>query len=127
MANLERRLEGGLPDVETWRRRVDDLARTAHTSLANRLELVRTRVDSAAYRLRALNPIATLRRGFAVVQRAGGGQVINSATQVIDGDPLTITLVDGVVPATVGNGAKPKVGRHKDKAARQPSLMERLI
>ena len=127
VANLERRLEGGLPDVETWRRRVDDLARTAHTALTNRLELIRTQVDGAAYRLRALDPVATLQRGFAVVQRAGGGQVINSAAQVIDGDPLTITLVDGIVPATAGYGAKPKVIRRRDKAAIQPSVMERLI
>lgn len=127
VANLMRRLEAGLPDVETWRRRVDDLARSAHASLANRLRMVKTQVDGEAHRLRALDPIATLQRGFAVVQRAGAGEVVTSTTQVADGDPLTITVADGIVPATVGAGARPKAGRQKNKVASQPHLMERLL
>jgi exodeoxyribonuclease VII large subunit len=127
VANLASRLEGALPNIETWRRRVDDLARNAHVSLANHLGLVRMQVEGVAHHLQALDPLATLRRGFAVVQRTGAGQVVSTITQVADGDSLTITVADGLIPATVGATAKPKVVPQRHKSAAQPALMERLL
>jgi exodeoxyribonuclease VII large subunit len=127
VADLARRLERGLPDVEMWRRRVDDLGRAAHTCLANRLDLTRLQMAGLEHRLKVLDPLATLRRGFAVVQRADAGQVVSSATQVAEGDLLTITVADGVIPATAGAGDRPRVAHPKKKTLSQPYLMERLL
>jgi exodeoxyribonuclease VII large subunit len=139
VASMAVRLDLGAPDIETWRRRVDDLARATHSALANHLALVKTRVDGIAHRLGALDPLATLQRGFAIVEtfplppshREGKGvfpgQLVTSATQVADGDSLTITVADGIIPATVGVGARSKVLPQKKKATSQPHTMERLL
>jgi len=127
---MDRRLERGLPDLAVWRRRIDDLARTAHNTLVHRLELTRSNLAGFDHRLRALDPRATLRRGFSVVQKASDGQVVTATGQVAAGDPLTITVADGTIPATAGGAMQPA---HPValKPARKPQakapVMERLI
>ena len=126
MAGLVRRLDGGLPNLETWRRRVDDLARGVDVTLVNRVSLTRSQVEGLGHRLRALDPAATLSRGFSVVQNASSGQVVSSTAQVATGDALTITVSDGQVPATAGPGARPKAAR-KARPAAKGHGMERLL
>ena len=104
VANLARRLESGLPDVDHLKRQVDDLAESLGGSFQGRLRLARLEVDGLEGRLRTLDPAATLRRGFAMVQRGDTGQVVSTVAQVSDGEPLTITVADGSFPATVGDG-----------------------
>lgn len=104
VANLKRRLESGLPDLDHLKRQVDDLAESLGGSFQGRLRLARLEVDGLEGRLRTLDPAATLRRGFAMVQRNDTGQVVSAIAQVSDGQPLIITVTDGVFPATVGNG-----------------------
>ena len=133
VADHVRRLEVGLPDIGTWRRRVDDLARAAHSLLAGRLSRDRLRVEGMAYRVAALDPAAPLRRGFAVVQKTATQQVVNSTAQVLTGDVLTITVADGQIPATAGpesksmKAAKKQKPTKNQKAAAQATGMERLI
>jgi exodeoxyribonuclease VII large subunit len=50
-------------------------------------------------RARALSPLATLQRGYAVVQ-AADGTVVGSTAQTAVGDDLSIRLADGRVLAT---------------------------
>ena len=124
---LAHRLEAGLPDGETWRRRVDDLARVATTAMVNHLTLAGTRVQSLDAQLGALNPLATLQRGFSVVQRADTNQVVASKDQVAQGDPLTITVSDGVIPATAGNGKGRVPPVKKRRAVPEETGMRRLL
>jgi len=70
--------------------------------MVNQLTLARTRVQSLDTQLGALDPRATLQRGFSVVQRADTKRVVASKEQVGQGDALTITVADGVIPATAG-------------------------
>ncbi|MGW0431676.1 exodeoxyribonuclease VII large subunit [Micromonospora sp. NPDC003197] len=51
-------------------------------------------------RLRALSPAATLDRGYAIVQRADG-QVVRDSAEVTTGDPLRLRFARGEVAATV--------------------------
>ena len=104
VANLSRRLESTLPDIDHIRRQVDDLAEAMGASLDNRLKLARLELGGLESRLRTLDPAATLRRGFAVVQQGGNGEVVSSLGQVTNGDTLTITVADGTFPATAGAG-----------------------
>jgi exodeoxyribonuclease VII large subunit len=119
-------MEMGLPSLETWRRKVDDLARGVNVTLVNRVSLTRSQVEGLGHRLRALDPVATLNRGFSVVQNASSGQVVSSTAQVATGDALTITLSDGLIPATAGSGPRAKTGR-KRRPATEGDLMERLL
>ena len=105
VGNLSRRLESNLPDLDNLKRHVDDLAETLSGNFKGRLQLARLEVDGLESRLRTLDPAATLRRGFAVVQHAGTGQVISAIGQISDGDALTITVSDGTFPALSGNSA----------------------
>ena len=104
VANLTRRLDSALPDLNGLKRRVDDLGDAVSGGFRNRLQLARVEVDGLERRLRTLDPAATLRRGFSVVQRGDTGQVITTTGQVTGGDTLTITLADGTIPATVIDG-----------------------
>ena len=112
VANLSRRLDAGLPDLNYLRRQVDDLADVVGNNLAGRLRMARLEVDGLESRLRTLDPAATLRRGFSMVQRADTGQVVSAVGQVSDGHSLTITVADGAFPAVVGDGT----GRHLQPA-----------
>ena len=93
-----------LPDTNGLRRRVDDVAKTAESSMSNRLRFTRMQVNNQEGRIRALDPAAILRRGFSVVQTVGDGRVVTSTGHVRDGDPLSITVSDGSIPATAGIG-----------------------
>ena len=108
VANLERRLESGLPDLDHLKRQVDDLAESLGGNFQGRLRLARLEVTGLEGRLRTLDPAATLRRGFAMVQRADTGQVVSAVGQVGDGEPLTITVADGTFPAIAGDGPGPR-------------------
>jgi exodeoxyribonuclease VII large subunit len=128
IVSLARRLESGQPDLETWRRRVDDLSRAVHYSLTNGLKMSRLEVTSLEHRLRALDPVATLRRGFSVVQRTDDNNVVTSTARVANGDALTITVVDGSIPATAGLiSTRPAATPKKRKTSGQPQGMDRLL
>ena len=58
-------------------------------------ELAHTRA-----RLRALSPAATMRRGYAIVQREDG-TVVRESAAVEDGERLTVRLADGRLGVTV--------------------------
>ena len=100
---LKRRMEAALPDIATWRRRVDDLARIAGASISSLATHRRLEVDGLQQRLRGLDPKSTLRRGFAVVELAQKGQVLASTSQAAQGDKLRITVTDGELAAVVGD------------------------
>ena len=121
---LAGRMEAGLPDCDTWRRRVDDLARVATTAMVNHLALARTRVQSLQVQLGALNPAATLNRGFSLVELTQSRKVLTSKNQAAPGDSLTITVTDGVVPATVGDTPSPQRAARKRKASPQQAGQE---
>jgi exodeoxyribonuclease VII large subunit len=80
--------------IASQRQRVDDLAGRAGRSLGHRLGLSRERLRTAALRLAALDPRATLQRGYAIVRRASG-EVVLSPAQVALGDRLDVQVRDG--------------------------------
>ena len=127
LSGILRRMESGLPDLATWRRRVDDLSRGAHSGWAARIGLARSRTEGMEYRLKALDPAATLGRGFSVVENRATGRVVTSAAHAEQGDPLAITVTDGTILATSGEGSKPPVSSKKRRLVPQPQPMERLL
>ena len=104
---LRRQMESALPDIGTLRRRIDDLSRIAGTSVASLATRRRLEVDGLQQRLRGLDPRATLRRGFSVVELVSTGAALTSATQAAPGDELRITVTDGEVPAVAGKPGSP--------------------
>jgi exodeoxyribonuclease VII large subunit len=128
-ANLLRRMDQELPNLDTLRRRVDDLARSLQSGATNRIMLARSRIEGLELQLSALDPTATLARGFSVVENLTSNQIVVNTSQVSPGDRLTITVADGAVPATAGTMATAPNGRKKRRTAAkaQPPSMERLF
>ena len=135
---ITRRMEMGLPDTQTMRRRVDDVGRMVQSASSRLLQKSKMQVEGLGLRLRALDPVATLGRGFSIVRLPDTGQVVSSAKQVSEGDVLEITVADGTLPAVAGLGTpgqKPKSpsanlqkSKPKPKArSRQPSGMAPLF
>jgi exodeoxyribonuclease VII large subunit len=134
---VRRRMEVSLPDTQTLRRRVDDVERVVQSASSRLLLESKMRVDGLSQRLRALDPLATLGRGFSIVHLPDTGQVVSSTKQVSEGDALEITVTDGSVPAVAGpenagspsrQKAKPGAAKRKTKAKSvQPSGMAPLF
>ena len=133
-----RRMEQGLPDTQTMRRRVDDVGRVVQSASSRLLSESQMQVESIGLRLRALDPLATLGRGFSIVQLPGTGQVVSSAKQVSPGDALEITVADGSIPAVAGQGTPDKQTRQQSYESiknsrsaktrpRRPTGMEPLL
>jgi exodeoxyribonuclease VII large subunit len=75
----------------------------AHERLARApllaLERRRARLDTVHAQLRALSPLATLDRGYAIVHR--GDDLVRSPEQVERGDAIEVRVADGTFGATV--------------------------
>ena len=96
-----RRLALALPDTSRYRERLTSLLRHAVTGLDRSLDQRMERTNSYASRLRALDPVATLSRGYAVVQIRDGKQAVTSVKQVRGRERLDVHVKDGRFPAEV--------------------------
>jgi exodeoxyribonuclease VII large subunit len=86
-------------DVNRMRQRVDDLFRRTLRAADASERQRRDHLRRGLAQLDALNPQATLDRGYAVVHK--GGRVVSSISGVGAGDGLVIKVADGGFPARV--------------------------
>jgi exodeoxyribonuclease VII large subunit len=77
------------------RQRLDDMLARAAARLAYRVSLQREQLKGLDARLGALNPMAVLGRGYAVVRQAKSGAVITSTAQAAHNDRITVRVADG--------------------------------
>lgn len=68
-------------------------------TLGHRLDRAADDIDHHRARARALSPLATLRRGYAVLQD-GDGHVVTSVGGVAEGSPLSVRVADGRIHVT---------------------------
>jgi exodeoxyribonuclease VII large subunit len=85
-ASPERRIRSEL-------QRVDELGRRAHSSLTYRVQLQSTHVKGMQKRLAALNPLAVLARGYAVLTRKDDGSVVSRVAQA--SGAMNVRVSDG--------------------------------
>jgi len=95
LASLVSELRYVSPDrrIQSERQRVDELTRRARSSLSHHIQLESTRVKGIQRRLEALNPLAVLRRGYAVVTRKQDGSVVARVAQA--SDEMKVRVSDG--------------------------------
>jgi exodeoxyribonuclease VII large subunit len=104
VTNVERagrRLALALPDTSRYAERLASLLRHGVSGLARSLDQRSERTNSFASRLRALDPNATLARGYAVVQIRDGKQAVTSVKQIKGRERLDVHVKDGRFPAEV--------------------------
>jgi exodeoxyribonuclease VII large subunit len=97
-------MERCAPDLDRDRQRVDDLARRAQSSIEHTQRESVQGVGACVWRLRALDPFATLERGYAIVQR--GTRIISSAGAARAGEKLAVRVRDGAFGVRVEGGTK---------------------
>jgi exodeoxyribonuclease VII large subunit len=97
-----RRIEQRGPAIDRERQRVDDIARRALAAIEQRTRQAAQGVGGCVWRLRALDPFATLDRGYAIVQR--NGSVVASVAQAKPGDGIAVRVKDGAFGAHVDGG-----------------------
>lgn len=87
--------------IANRRQQLDDLAHSAAAQLVRRLALQREQLRGASRHLEALNPDATLERGYALVRLLPGGLVVHSTSQVAADDEIRVRVRDGEFGARV--------------------------
>jgi exodeoxyribonuclease VII large subunit len=85
--------------VDARTEEVAALAQRARRTLGHALDRAGDDIAHQRARARALSPLATLERGYAVLQDADG-RVLTSVSSVAAGDPVAVRLADGRVHAT---------------------------
>jgi exodeoxyribonuclease VII large subunit len=91
------------PDVNRERQRVDEMARHAQAAAERAHRDAVQGVGGCVWRLKALDPFATLERGYSIVQR--GAAVISSVGSVRTGEALDVRVKDGTFGAVVAGRA----------------------
>ncbi len=91
--------------VENDRQRVDELSRRITTSARQLIALNRETLSGTARHLAALNPEATLARGYAIVREKKSGRVVKSRLQAAGRKEIQVRVSDGEFEAmTTTNG-----------------------
>jgi exodeoxyribonuclease VII large subunit len=106
-------MERRLPEVQRERQQVDDVSRRALSATEALLRTAAHGVGGCVWRLRALDPFATLERGYAVVQRKEA--VVASVHDVRPGDALDVRVKDGTFGVRAGEGPAPRARRLKKR------------
>ncbi|MFN8496899.1 MAG: exodeoxyribonuclease VII large subunit [Anaerolineae bacterium] len=88
--------------IDGGRARLAELARRAAGVMAHRVALARAETQGQAGRLAALDPKATLRRGYAIVADAETDAVVTETRQARVGRGLRVHVADGAFEVTVG-------------------------
>lgn len=99
------RLQRRGPDVGVLMRQIDGLTERATAAMTRRKERLQRDLEAQQAKLSALDPAATLRRGYAVVSLAAKPGALTAPEQVRDGDLLDITLSGGNMQAVAGNAS----------------------
>ena len=112
LATAGRLLARASPDV-LIRRAMDRAARASQaldTVAKRKLDASKGAAASARRALRAVSPLATLDRGYAIVSRPDGtrwGTVITDAAETRKGDAIQAHFVSGTIDAMVTGGSTP--------------------
>lgn len=102
LTNMVSRLTHNIPDFERYRRDVDGFSQQNVKSMSTQLYQLSQHTDGLRMRLEALNPKATLNRGYSIVHNDTSGEVISLIEQVQPNDPFKVTVSNGTFPAIAG-------------------------
>ncbi len=85
--------------VET--QRLDDLSARNNRALAHRFQMERVHITAISQQLESLNPLAVLKRGYAVVTRLDDGSLVYNEGQAPGGSDLRVRLAEGELDVRV--------------------------
>jgi exodeoxyribonuclease VII large subunit len=100
LASLRLHLAGCKPTTTPAHARLTVAERRLQQALAAQLAARRLRIERAAASLAALNPLATLERGYSIVRDAAGG-IVRRGSDLQAGEPLSLRFAAGGAEAVV--------------------------
>ncbi len=89
-----------LARISNDRQRIDDLSRRVCARVIQMIKLRRGELNGAMRHLDALNPQATLARGYAIVREKESGRVVRRRSQVSGRKEIQVRVGDGEFEAT---------------------------
>ena len=92
--------------IELHRQHADDLSATISTQVKNVVSVNSERLRGQELKLDSLSPLATLERGYALVQNQANGEVISNISQVERGDMIKVQVSDGQFNSRVTGSKK---------------------
>jgi exodeoxyribonuclease VII large subunit len=95
------RFASPLRRIQTDRQRLDDYARRGLSALKHRMTLDGSRLQGFERRLEALNPLAVLGRGYAVVTLQADGKLVSQVSDAKPNDEIQVRVSDGTFDAVV--------------------------
>lgn len=98
--------------IRSDRQRLDELERRAISAIRYRNKLQISEINGLQQRLAALNPLAVLGRGYAVVTDSDG-QAVRSIQQVHPGDQVQVQVSDGAFDARVEKQLEHRPYKHE--------------
>ncbi|MCZ6787158.1 MAG: exodeoxyribonuclease VII large subunit, partial [Planctomycetota bacterium] len=99
--SLVDRMKRTLPDTASQRQRVDDVLERGRTALRSLIASRKEQTAGLAAALSAMNPVAVIDRGFAVLTKPSTGETIASVADVAPGDIVRARVRDGSFDADV--------------------------
>ncbi len=93
--------------------RLDDLTHRLGRSLQRVEERMAERVGAAAGKLRALDPLAVLERGYSICRNSPEGSAITNSADVAEGDPIYVRFRRGSLTARVESSELPEEGESR--------------
>jgi len=92
--------------IQRHRQHADDLSATISTQVKNGISVNIEKLRGQELKLYSLSPLATLERGYALVQSHANGEVISNISQVKRGDMIKVQVSDGQFNSRVTGSKK---------------------
>jgi exodeoxyribonuclease VII large subunit len=90
-----------LAAIHDYRRQLDYFQQRLSRSMQIKITTLKSRQQAAAQTLHAVSPLATLERGYAIVQRRDSSQLIKSVKQLTKHELLDTRFADGRIVSEV--------------------------
>ena len=88
------------PDLSRSRQRIDDLLDMTGRQVRSSVALIRSELSASTSQLKSLDPMGTLKRGYAIVQKASG-KIVTRTGDVRGGEALILQVSDGQIKGKV--------------------------
>lgn len=97
----ERKIQSPVQKIQQVKDRVKQLSRIMTQSHATLIKNRQASLSEKSSQLEALSPLATLKRGYAIVSEEAKGKIVRNSDEIAEGEKLRIRLSNGALTAEV--------------------------
>ena len=97
----ERKIQSPIQKILQINDRVKQLSRVMTQSHATLIKNRQASLNEKSSQLEALSPLATLKRGYAIVSEEAKGKIVRNSDEIAEGEKLRIRLSNGALTAEV--------------------------